>query len=59
MGKYFLFVKALNGKFDIVNEFVSLARDKISLEEYNISCTTGSGKNRSASLFQSPRMCVC
>ena len=40
IGKYFLYVKALNGKFYIFNEFVSLARDKISLEKY-ISCTTG------------------
>ena len=38
IGKYFLYVKALNGKFYIFNEFVSLARDKISLEKY-ISCT--------------------
>ena len=30
IGKYFLYVKALNGKFYIFNEFVSLARDKIS-----------------------------
>ena len=37
IGKYFLYVKALNGKFYIFNEFVSLARDKISLEKY-ISC---------------------
>ena len=32
IGKYFLYVKALNGKFYILNEFVFLARDKISLE---------------------------
>ena len=43
IGKYFLNVKALNGKFYIFNEFVSLARDKISLEKY-ISCTTGREK---------------
>ena len=43
IGKYFLYVKALNGKFYIFNEFVSLARDKISLEKY-ISCTTGREK---------------
>ena len=34
IGKYFLYVKALNGKLYIFNEFVSLARDKISLEIY-------------------------
>ena len=34
IGKHFLYVKALNGKFYIFNEFVSLARDKISLENY-------------------------
>ena len=39
IGKNFLYVKALNGKFYIFNEFVSLAHDKISLEKY-ISCTT-------------------
>ena len=43
IGKYFLYVKALNGKFYILNEFVSLARDKNSLEKY-ISCTTGHQK---------------
>ena len=43
IGKYFLYVKALNGKFYIFNEFVSQARDKISLEKY-ISCTTGCEK---------------
>ena len=43
IGKYFLYVKALNGKFYIFNEFVSLARNKISLEKY-ISCTTGREK---------------
>ena len=43
IGRYFLYVKALNGKFYIFNEFVSLARDKISLEKY-ISCTTGGEK---------------
>ena len=59
IGKYFLCVKALNGKFYIFNQFVSLAGDKISLEKYDISCSTGSWKNRSASLFQSPRVCVC
>ena len=32
IGKYFLYVKALNGKFYIFNEFVSLAQDKICLE---------------------------
>ena len=41
--KYFLYVKALNGKFYIFNDFVSLARDKISLEKY-ISGTTGREK---------------
>ena len=30
IGKYFLYVKALNGKFYTLNEFVSLARNKIS-----------------------------
>ena len=44
IGKYFLYVTALNGKFYIFNEFVSLARDKISLEKCNISCTTGCEK---------------
>ena len=44
IGKYFLYVKALNGKFYIFNEFVSLAHDKISLEKY-ISCTTGCEKD--------------
>ena len=44
IGKYFLYVKALNGKFYILNEFVFLARDKISLEKY-ISCTTGREKD--------------
>ena len=44
IGKYFLYVKALNGKFYIFNEFVSLARDKISLEKY-IFCTTGHEKD--------------
>ena len=34
IGKYFLYVKALNGKFYTFNEFVSLARDKISLQKY-------------------------
>ena len=43
IGKYFLYVKALNGKFYILNEFVFLARDKISLEKY-ISCTTSHEK---------------
>ena len=33
IGKYFLYVKALNGKFYILNEFVSLARDKINLTD--------------------------
>ena len=42
-GKYFLYVKALNRKFYIINEFVSPARDKISQEKY-ISCTTGRAK---------------
>ena len=44
IGKYFLYVKALNGKFYIFNEFVSLARDEISLEKY-ISSTTGREKD--------------
>ena len=44
IGKYFLYVKALNGKFYIFNEFVSLARHKISLEKY-ISSTTGHEKD--------------
>ena len=44
IGKYFLYVKALNGKFYVFNEFVSLARDKISLEKY-ISCTAGHEKD--------------
>ena len=54
LGKYFLYVKALNGKFYILNEFVSLDRDKISLEKY-ISCTTGREKEfrRKWSVFQS------
>ena len=43
IGKYFLYVKALNGKCYISNEFVSLARDKIRLEKY-ISCTTSCEK---------------
>ena len=43
IGKYFLYVKALNSKFYIFNEFVSLARDKIRLEKY-ISCTTSCEK---------------
>ena len=43
IGKDFFYVKALSGKFYIFNEFVSLARDKISLEKY-ISCTTGREK---------------
>ena len=43
VGKYFLYVKALNGKFYIFNEFVSLARDKTGLEKY-ISCTTSREK---------------
>ena len=43
IGKYFLYVKALNGKLYIFNEFASLARDKISLEKY-ISSTTGREK---------------
>ena len=34
IGKYFLYVKTLNGKFYIFIEFVSLAHDKISLEKY-------------------------
>ena len=34
IGKYFFYVKALNGTFYIFNEFVSLARDKISLQKY-------------------------
>ena len=44
IGKYFLYVKALNGKFYILNEFVFLVRDKISLEKY-ISCTTSREKD--------------
>ena len=44
IGKYFHYVNVLNGKFYIFNEFVSLARDKISLEKY-ISCTTGREKD--------------
>ena len=44
IGKYFLYVKALNGKFYVFNKFVSLARDKISLEKY-ISSTTGHEKD--------------
>ena len=44
IGKSFLYVKALNGKFYIFNEFVSLARDEISLEKY-ISSTTGREKD--------------
>ena len=47
IGKYFLYVKGLNGTYYIFNEFVSLARDKISLEKY-ISCTTGREKKISA-----------
>ena len=43
IGKDFFYVKALSGKLYIFNEFVSLARDKISLEKY-ISCTTGREK---------------
>ena len=44
IGNYFLYVKALNGKFYILNEFVFLARDKISLEKY-ISCSTSREKD--------------
>ena len=33
IGKYYFYVKALNGKFYMFNEFVSVARDKISLEK--------------------------
>ena len=33
-GKYFLYVIALNGKCYILNEFVSLARDKIKIEKH-------------------------
>ena len=44
IGKYYFYVKALNGKFYIFNEFVSVARDKISVEKY-ISCTTGREKD--------------
>ena len=33
IGKCFLYLKALNGKFYIFNEFFSLDRDKISLEK--------------------------
>ena len=44
IGKYYFYVKALNGKFYIFNEFVSVARDKISLEKY-FSCTTGREKD--------------
>jgi len=43
IGKYFLYVKALNGKCYIFNEFVSLARDKIKIEKY-ISCITSCEK---------------
>ena len=44
IGKYFLYVKALNNKFYIFNElFVSLARDKLSPVKY-ISCTIGHKK---------------
>ena len=43
VGKYFLYVKALNSKFYTFNEFVSLALNKISLEKY-ISCMTGCEK---------------
>ena len=52
IGKYFLYVKALNGKFYIFNEFVSPARDKISLEKY-ISCTTAWLRKR----FQNKMVC--
>ena len=45
IGKYFLYVKALNGKFYIFNEFVSLARDKISLEKYISHGTAGREKD--------------
>ena len=53
--KYFLYVKALNGKFYVFNEFVSLARDKISLEKY-LSCTTAREKEFRTkwSVFSSP-----
>ena len=44
MKVFSLCIKALNGKFYIFNEFVFLARDKISLEKY-ISCTTGCEKD--------------
>ena len=54
-GKYFLYVKGLNGTYYIFNEFVSLARDKISQEKY-ISCTTGREKHFRTkwSVFSSP-----
>ena len=41
--KYFLYVIALNGKCYILNEFVSLARDKIKIEKH-ISFTTSCEK---------------
>ena len=43
IGKYCLYVKALNRKCYIFNEFVSLACDKINIEKY-ISCTTSCEK---------------
>ena len=44
IGKYFLYVKGLNGTYYIFNEVFSRARDKISLEKY-VSCTTGREKD--------------
>ena len=55
-GNYFLYVKAINAKVYIFNEFVSLARDKISLEKY-ISCTTGREKEF-RTFFSCFRRCV-
>jgi len=43
IGKYFYYVKFLNGEFYIFNSFVSLARYTINLEKY-ISCTTSCEK---------------
>ena len=39
IGKYFLYVNALNSKFYVFNEFVSLVCDRIRLEKY-ISSTS-------------------
>ena len=44
IGKYFVYENALNSQAYIFNEFVSLVRDKITVEKY-ISCTSGRERN--------------